>query len=213
MPALPRFTNRSVTNLQLPKLGNPPSFTHFFKNVYGIAANRKTLAVMDKAEIDAEYHKLSQQRFKHDDISIRRCMEEVSMSKPGGACVHTDRNGRYTRRQLRRDGSLFEMYMGRLFGNVTTVLESVKQLKLPPVGNSGKDNRGKGRANDHWDRQTYAVFAVKLERLNSDIQLDRHLVDEAFRYTVSIATGFGKETGTSNVTRKDIHRCITRVCP
>jgi len=61
----------------------------------------------------------------------------------------------------------------------------VQRLKLPTVGSDPRNRRGKGTSNDQWVFQSYADFASKAEKRNSEVEFDKTLMDVAFRYQVN----------------------------
>lgn len=79
MPATPKFIKKGIVNLKLPALGKPPNYAAFVNEVYKMPGNVKVLAVVNnwKSVIDMGYQTLLRERFKHDDISIWKYMDEV----------------------------------------------------------------------------------------------------------------------------------------
>lgn len=48
-----------------------------------------------------------------------------------------------------------------------------------------KNNSGKGKSNDVWEKQTYSEFAIKAEKRNPQTTFSKDLMDRAFSHAVS----------------------------
>jgi hypothetical protein len=78
----------------------------------------------------------------------------------------------------------------------------VESLVLPPVGKYLGTLK-----KDIWAKQTYAAFATKVLRSNSEEQFDKERMDDAFRWSVDVATRRGTWTDEPD----EVARLLSRV--
>lgn len=64
---------------------------------------------------------------------------------------------------------------------------------------------------DSWSLQTYAEFAMKAEKRNSDVRFVRALMDSAFRYQVSKATPLAKGRRNGDFNPAKVETMLARV--
>ena len=92
---------------------------------------------------------------------------------------------------------------------VTKVAEQVPNLSLPPIGQHSKGARGKGRANDNWDSQTYPDFATKAEQKSPSVAFTKELMDDAMMAAMKKIGRITKATG--NNRGQNFERMMSRV--
>ena len=62
---------------KFPKLGNPPSYKAFVAAIAEMKVPKRTLAVVDKDTVDADYERQLRLLPSLDDKSFRRLLDEV----------------------------------------------------------------------------------------------------------------------------------------
>ncbi|KAK5706046.1 hypothetical protein LTR97_001032 [Elasticomyces elasticus] len=186
----PRVSFPPKATLRLPSLNSPPSYKSFMFNISMHAENKRLLPALDKNDIDREYEALLRKKFEYNEKSISHHMQ---LARSQEAHQQWDR---------------IQTARIQTYGSCSSSPE-VQSLSLPEIGQHYKNASGKGRANDHMDRQTYREFADKTIQKNARVTFTKQLMDDTFRQATSrLIKAPGKTKSCNNPA--DVERMLKR---
>ncbi|KAK5677160.1 hypothetical protein LTS10_010349 [Elasticomyces elasticus] len=191
----PRFVLPAKVSFRLPvKLRDQPSYIGFLKDFAKFPENKKTLAAIEKQDLDKEYESLLRKRFPDEESTVRRHME---LSRTSEARTLWDR----LKDLQTTHGGPAASYLASA---------EVASLTMPALVRDRMGETSKG-SSDKWNRQSYQAFADKLVKQNSGVEITKQIADDALRFAVSsiVSTSTKAPAGqNSGEMDKMLKRCL-----
>ena len=179
------------------------TYKHFLNGIIKTESNAKPFAAVNKTTIDAEYQR-QLQGLINDGAAVKKIMKERRFADSHvnyGPTVQalTDSNKAQSQQSIEYFTQLQKRWMKH--NKTFAIDEDVRMLNFPRVFMHPKNSKY-----DVFDRQTYAAFAAKAEKMNPDVEFTKQTMDQAFT-----AAANSIRHKASRVSPADFERMMSRV--
>lgn len=194
---------KPVAYARIPKIND--TYRFWLRTLAKIPQNKPAFVQLSKKDTDEVFERVAQEQYVKNPGTLERLLNEVSHLKD----EIWSSAGSYIMPQARsyQGGQDYERIKAAVISSAKipiTQTSPTAALKLPTVPRTHMNSR-----DDPWAFQTYDDFARKAEKLNSGVEFQRDLMDEAFRLAVVKATT--KRMTGAGLSKTNVSKMLSRV--